>query len=238
MIELKNIDKTFDKTKRVLKDISLTINEGEIVAIIGPSGSGKSTLLRTINLLTPCDKGTVEFKDELITKKNITEIRKKIGMVFQHFELFGHLTVLKNITLAPILHNMYTEEEANVVAMNLLEKVGLTDKADSYPATLSGGQKQRIAIVRSLAMNPDLMLFDEPTSALDPEMVKEVLDFMKLLAETMTMVIVTHEMNFAREVATRLIFMDDGEIVEDTTPEEFFTNPKSDRAKAFLNKML
>lgn len=238
MIEIKNLTKSFQK-QIVLNDINLTIYDGEIVVIIGPSGSGKSTLLRSINRLIEPSEGEIHYYGDLITDKNINQIRKQIGMVFQHFELFPHLTILENITLAPILLKMTSKEEAEKKAYELLKKVDLLDKAKTYPSTLSGGQKQRIAIVRSLAMEPRVMLFDEPTSALDPEMVKEVLDFMKLLArEKMTMLIVTHEMGFAKEVGTRLLFIDEGKIVEDTTPKAFFDNPKTERAKMFLKKVI
>lgn len=239
-ILVKNLQKSFGKLK-VLKDINFQIKNGEVVCLIGPSGSGKSTLLRCLNKLGDFDSGEVIIDGEHINKKNINinKIREKIGMVFQHFNLFPHLTVLENITLAPVMLKILTKEEAISKAMDLLKRVGLEDKANVYPNNLSGGQKQRVAIARSLAMNPDIMLFDEPTSALDPEMIGEVLDVMKQLAiDGMTMVVVTHEMGFAREVATRIIFMDEGEIKEENTPAEFFANPKDERLKEFLSKVL
>ena len=226
--------------------IALNLNEhieqGEKVVIVGPSGSGKSTFLRCLNLMEKPTSGHIVFEGKDITEaksKEVNQIRQKMGMVFQHFNLFPHLTIKDNITLAPIKLKIMTKEEADKKAMELLKRVGLEDKADAYPAQLSGGQKQRIAIVRSLAMNPEVMLFDEPTSALDPEMVGEVLDLMKQLAdEGMTMVVVTHEMGFAREVASRVMFMADGYILEQNTPEEFFGNPQNDRLKDFLSKVL
>ncbi len=224
MIEVKNLQKSFGDNA-VLKNINETIQKGEKVVIIGPSGSGKSTFLRCLNLLEVPTGGEIWFEGQNITDKHcdIDKTRQKMGMVFQHFNLFPHLTILKNITLAPVKLKLQTKEEAEANAMRLLRRIGLEDKANTYPAMLSGGQKQRIAIVRALAMNPDVMLFDEPTSALDPEMVGEVLELMKELAEDgMTMVVVTHEMGFAREVATRVLFMDGGYIQEQNTPEEFF----------------
>ena len=223
MIEVKNLQKSFGDNA-VLKNINETIQKGEKVVIIGPSGSGKSTFLRCLNLLEVPTGGEIWFEGQNITDKHcdIDKTRQKMGMVFQHFNLFPHLTILKNITLAPVKLKLQTKEEAEANAMRLLRRIGLEDKANTYPAMLSGGQKQRIAIVRALAMNPDVMLFDEPTSALDPEMVGEVLELMKELAEDgMTMVVVTHEMGFAREVATRVLFMDGGYIQEQNTPEEF-----------------
>jgi ABC-type polar amino acid transport system ATPase subunit len=240
VIEVKNLSKTFGKNA-VLKNITETIHQGEKVVIVGPSGSGKSTFLRCLNLLETPTGGEIWFEGNNITDKNtdINKLRQKMGMVFQHFNLFPHLTVLQNITLAPITLKLQTKEEAEANARRLLERIGLADKADSYPSMISGGQKQRIAIVRALAMNPDVMLFDEPTSALDPEMVGEVLELMKELAEEgMTMVVVTHEMGFAREVATRVLFMNEGEIVEQNNPKEFFENPQHDRLKDFLAKVL
>lgn len=240
MLKIQQLSKFFNG-KQVLKSIGLEIQEGEIVTIIGPSGSGKSTLLRCMNLLEVPEEGDVIFEGTnlLDPKTNLNEIREHIGMVFQNFNLFPNKTVGENITLALKLLKKMDEESAHNVALNLLTRVGLADKIDVYPAKLSGGQKQRVAIARSLALNPKLMLFDEPTSALDPEMVKEVLDVMKELGESgMTMVIVTHEMNFARNVATRAIFIDQGQILEDTTPEELFTNPKQARTKEFLDKIL
>lgn len=224
----------------VLKDISETIHKGEKVVIIGPSGSGKSTFLRCLNLLEEPTDGKIWFEDAEITDPNadINAIRRQIGMVFQHFNLFPNMTVKKNITLAPVRTGLMKQEEADKEAMRLLERVGLAEKAEAYPSSLSGGQKQRVAIVRALAMNPKMMLFDEPTSALDPEMIGEVLDVMTELArEGMTMLVVTHEMNFARKVADRVIFMVDGSIVEENTPDEFFDNPRSPRAKDFLSSL-
>ena len=240
MIEVKNLQKSFGSL-HVLNGITTTINKGEKVVVIGPSGSGKSTFLRCLNLLETPDSGSITFEGVDITDKstNIDIHRQKMGMVFQHFNLFPHLTVLQNITLAPITLKLQNKQQAEENAYSLLDRVGLRDKALAYPATLSGGQKQRIAIVRALAMNPDVMLFDEPTSALDPEMVGEVLNVMKQLAnEGMTMVCVTHEMGFAREVADRVIFMSDGIILEDSSPEELFTKPKNERTIQFLNSVL
>lgn len=225
----------------VLKGINQQIEKGEKVVVIGPSGSGKSTFLRCLNLLEQPTDGEIWFEGTQINKPDcdINKLRQKMGMVFQHFNLFPHLTVLGNITLAPVTLKLKTQEEADRQAMQLLERIGLADKAQAYPGQLSGGQKQRIAIVRALAMNPDVMLFDEPTSALDPEMVGEVLQVMKeLAAEGMTMVVVTHEMGFAREVATRVLFMDNGQILEEAPPEEFFSNPKNPRLQDFLSKVL
>lgn len=240
MIEVKNLVKSFDGNV-VLNGISETIEKGEKVVVIGPSGSGKSTFLRCLNLLETPDSGEIWFEGEQInTKKcDINRVRRKMGMVFQHFNLFPHLTVLQNITLAPVMLKLQSKVEAEQNAERLLERIGLLDKADAYPNMLSGGQKQRIAIVRSLAMNPDMMLFDEPTSALDPEMVGEVLELMKELADDgMTMVVVTHEMGFAREVATRVLFMDGGQILEQGTPQTFFENPENERLRDFLSKVL
>jgi len=241
VISVKNLNKDFEHLK-VLKDINEEIQKGEKVVIIGPSGSGKSTFLRCLNLMETPTSGEIFFEGKNITSakpKEVDKIRQKMGMVFQHFNLFPHLTILDNITLAPVKLKLMSKAEAEKKAIELLERVGLADKAKSYPAQLSGGQKQRIAIVRSLAMNPDVLLFDEPTSALDPEMVGEVLDLMRQLAdEGMTMVVVTHEMGFAREVASRVLFMDEGRIVEQNTPQEFFANPKNPRLKEFLSKVL
>lgn len=240
MIKVEQITKVFGKNP-VLKNISTTIHQGEVVAIIGPSGSGKSTFLRCLNLLEKPTEGKIYIKDQEITnpKVNILEVRKHIGMVFQQFNLFPHMTVLENVTFAPQKVKKLAKGEVEKNAKDLLAKVGLSDKVDSYPSQLSGGQKQRVAIARALAMEPEIMLFDEPTSALDPEMVKEVLDVIKDLAKTgMTMVIVTHEMNFAKEVADRVIFIDDGVILEDAEPHQFFNEPKSERAKDFLSKLL
>lgn len=241
MINVKGLTKNFEHME-VLKGIDETIEKGEKVVIIGPSGSGKSTFLRCLNLIERPSGGQIIFEGKDITAakpKEVDQIRQKMGMVFQHFNLFPHLTILDNITLAPVKLKLMTRPDAEKKAMELLNRVGLADKAASYPAQLSGGQKQRIAIVRSLAMNPDVMLFDEPTSALDPEMVGEVLDLMRQLADDgMTMVVVTHEMGFAREVASRVLFMDDGRIVEQNTPKEFFEHPKNPRLKDFLSKVL
>ena len=240
MIEVKNLIKKFGG-EAVLNDISETIVKGEKIVIIGPSGAGKSTFLRCLNLLERPDAGRIFFNGVDITaeKTNIDELRAKMGMVFQHFNLFPHLTVLQNITLAPVTLKRQTKSEAEANAMKLLARIGLADKASTYPSKLSGGQKQRIAIVRSLAMNPDVMLFDEPTSALDPEMVGEVLNLMKGLAEEgMTMVVVSHEMGFAREVATRVLFMDGGVIAESGTPDDIFNWPKCERLQQFLKSVL
>lgn len=240
MINVNNLHKYFGENE-VLKGIDETINKGEVVVVIGPSGSGKSTFLRCLNLLEEPTDGEIIFEGKNITDKNtnINKIREKMGMVFQQFNLFPHKTVLENLTIAPINVKNKSKEEAVKKANDLLKKVGLLDKANAYPSSLSGGQKQRIAIVRALAMEPDVMLFDEPTSALDPEMVGEVLNVMKDLAkEGMTMIVVTHEMGFAREVGDRIIFMDGGKIVEQGTPEEIFDNPKNPRTKDFLSKVL
>ncbi len=225
----------------VLKGISTEIYKGEIVAILGPSGSGKSTFLRCMNLLERPTKGQIYFNDQEITspRTNISKIRSSLVMVFQHFNLFPHMTVMQNITYAPINVKKVDKRQAALHGMELLEKVGLSQKADVYPSKLSGGQKQRVAIARALAMEPEMILFDEPTSALDPEMVKDVLEVIRELAQTgITMAIVTHEMGFARSVASRIMFLDQGNLVEDTTPKEFFTNPQCERAKQFLEKML
>ena len=239
-IVVKNLKKTFGHLE-VLKDINMEVEEGEVVCLIGPSGSGKSTFLRCLNRLEDITDGVVLVDGHAMSDKkiNLNKIRENIGMVFQHFNLFPHLTVLDNITIAPVELKKMTKAEARDKAMELLEKVGLSDKASAFPAQLSGGQKQRVAIARALAMNPDIMLFDEPTSALDPEMVGEVLEVMKqLAADGMTMVVVTHEMGFAREVADRVVFMDGGYIVEEGTPEEVFGHPKEERTVSFLNKVL
>ncbi|MBQ4338941.1 MAG: amino acid ABC transporter ATP-binding protein [Clostridia bacterium] len=240
MIKVTGLEKSF-KSVEVLKGIDTEIKQGEVVVVIGPSGSGKSTFLRCLNLLEMPTGGSVEFDGVNITDKhvNINKHREKMGMVFQQFHLFDNLTILKNITLAPVKLKRMSKKQAEEKAMELLRRVGLEDKANAYPAQLSGGQKQRVAIVRALAMNPKVMLFDEPTSALDPEMVGEVLDVMKELArEGMTMVVVTHEMGFAREVGTRVVFIDEGIIMEENEPEEFFANPKSPRLKEFLSKVI
>ncbi len=238
MIELRGISKSFGQLE-VLKDVSLSIADGEVVALIGPSGSGKSTTLRIMNFLEMPTSGEVFFKGKPIESKNLVEMRKKIGMVFQHFHLFPHMTVLENVAFAPVITGKKTKAEADETARALIDAMGLADKTDVYPKALSGGQKQRIAIARSLAMEPELMLFDEVTSALDPEMVGEVLRVMKDLAEKgMTMVVVTHEMGFAREVADRTIFMADGKIMEDAPSDAFFTAPQTERAKDFLSRVL
>ena len=239
LIQTRNLTKNFGELQ-VLKGIDETIHKGEKIVIVGPSGSGKSTFLRCLNFMETPSSGEIFFKDISLMDKstNITKIRQKMGMVFQHFNLFPHLTVLQNMTLAPVQLKLKTKEQAESDAMELLGKVGLVDKANEYPNMLSGGQKQRVAIVRALNMEPEVMLFDEPTSALDPEMVGEVLGVMQTLAKTgMTMVIVTHEMSFARKVATRVLFMDDGVIAEQNTPDEFFDNPQSPRLKEFLSKV-
>lgn len=240
LIRVENLQKAFGDF-HALNGITEEIHKGEVVVIIGPSGSGKSTFLRSLNLLEVPTGGHIYFEGVDITdaKVDIDKHRQKMGMVFQHFNLFPHKTILENITLAPIKLLKKDKAEAEKEARELLKRVGLEEKADSYPSQLSGGQKQRIAIVRSLAMNPDVMLFDEPTSALDPEMVGEVLELMKQLAqEGMTMVVVTHEMGFAREVADRVMFVDEGRVKEQETPEEFFANPKDERLKEFLSKVL
>ena len=240
MIEVKNLRKSFDDTE-VLKGINETINKGDVACVIGPSGSGKSTFLRCLNLLEIPTGGQIVFEGDDLTAKGVdlNLHRRKMGMVFQQFHLFPHMTVIDNLTMAPVLLKKATKAQAEKKGMELLERVGLADRASAYPAELSGGQKQRVAIVRALCMNPDVMLFDEPTSALDPEMVGEVLDVMKELArEGMTMVVVTHEMGFAKEVANRVLFMDDGVIMEEGTPQEIFDNPKCERLKTFLSKVL
>lgn len=241
MIKLNHISKSFG-TVDAVKDVSLEIKQGEIVCLIGPSGSGKSTVLRCIDGLEIPDSGTVEIFDEVIDFNNeasIKQARSRMGFVFQHFNLFPHMSVLDNLTLSPIQVLGMDKESAEKQAMALLKRVGLEDKKDAYPKQLSGGQKQRVAIARSLAMNPEMMLFDEPTSALDPEMVVEVLEVMKELAKDgMTMAVVTHEMGFAKEIANRVIFLEDGQIIEEKDPQTFFTNPETDRAKEFLSKII
>lgn len=240
IIKVENLQKSFGDNQ-VLKGVNAEIHKGDVMVVIGASGSGKSTFLRCLNLLEEPTGGSIVFGGTDITDKSIdiNVHRQKMGMVFQQFNLFPHMTVLKNMTLAPMKLMGKTKEEAEAEAMKLLERVGLADRANSYPSQLSGGQKQRIAIVRALCMNPEVMLFDEPTSALDPEMVGEVLEVMKQLAkEGMTMVVVTHEMGFAREVATKVVFVDEGVIVEEAPPEEFFSNPKNPRLKDFLSKVL
>ena len=240
MIFVKDLHKSFGENE-ILKGVNIHIKKGECVVVIGPSGSGKSTFLRCLNKLEDLSKGEISIDGMSLTDKatNIDLLRRDAGMVFQHFNLFSHLTILKNITLAPIKHKLMTKDEAEKKAMELLKQVGIEDKANNYPAQLSGGQKQRAAIARSLALSPNVMLFDEPTSALDPEMVGEVLEVMKKLAKAgMTMVVVTHEMGFAREVADRVIFMDEGIILEEGTPKEVLDNPKNNRTKAFLERVL
>ena len=240
MITVKKLCKDFDDT-HVLRGIDCKINDGEKIVVIGPSGAGKSTFLRCLNLLEVPTSGEVWLDDINITdpSTDINKVRRKMGMVFQHFNLFNNLTIMKNITLAPEKLGMMNREQASEKALELLKRVGLEDKADAYPSQLSGGQKQRIAIVRSLAMNPEVMLFDEPTSALDPEMVGEVHNVMKELAESgMTMIVVTHEMGFAKEVANRVLFIDEGVIMEDNNPKDFFDNPKNERLQGFLSKVL
>lgn len=239
-IKVEDLYKSFGSLN-VLQGISTEINKGQVVALIGPSGSGKSTFLRCMNLLETPTSGKILIDGQEITspKTDIMKVRQNVGMVFQHFNLFPHMTVIKNIMYAPLKVKKISEEEARKVGMDLLKKVGLEEKANAYPSQLSGGQKQRVAIARSLAMKPDIMLFDEPTSALDPEMVKEVLDVMKDLAKSgMTMAVVTHEMGFAKEVADRILFLDGGKLAEDSPPEQFFSNPKCDRAKQFLDNIL
>ncbi|HIZ31427.1 MAG TPA: amino acid ABC transporter ATP-binding protein [Candidatus Fournierella merdipullorum] len=240
MIEVKGLKKKFGKVT-VLDGLDITINKGDKMVLVGPSGCGKSTFLRCLNQLEVPDGGEIWFDGQLVNspKTDINAVRRRMGMVFQHFNLFPHLTVKQNITLAPVMQKLKTQAQADEQAMQLLERIGLADKADAYPNTLSGGQKQRIAIVRALAMDPDVLLFDEPTSALDPEMVGEVLQLMKELAASgMTMVVVTHEMGFAREVANRVVFINEGMVQEDEPPEEFFSNPKNPRLQEFLSKVL
>ena len=238
MIDVKGLKKNYGGLQ-VLKGVDLTIDKGDCVVLVGPSGCGKSTFLRCLNRLEEPDGGKVIFNGKAVTDHDIDHVRQKMGMVFQHFNLFPHLTVKKNITLAPVRLGRMSQAAADKQAMELLERIGLADKADTYPNMLSGGQKQRIAIVRALAMNPDVLLFDEPTSALDPEMVGEVLELMKELARSgMTMVCVTHEMGFAREVASRVIFIDEGVVKVDKPPKDFFANPENERLKAFLSKVL
>lgn len=240
LIKVKNLHKHFGKLE-VLRGIDEHIEQGEVVVVIGPSGSGKSTFLRCLNLLEIPTEGEIYIDDELINapKVNVNRIRQKMGMVFQQFNLFPHLTIMNNITLAPMQIKKMSKQDAVALGTKLLDRVGLLEKADAYPAQLSGGQKQRVAIARALAMEPEIMLFDEPTSALDPEMVGEVLDVMKDLAKDgMTMVVVTHEMGFAREVGSRVLFMDEGVILEQNTPTELFGNPQHERTKSFLSKVL
>ncbi|OJZ64736.1 amino acid ABC transporter ATP-binding protein [Mycolicibacterium diernhoferi] len=240
MISLQAVNKHFGDL-HVLRDIDLEVPRGQVVVVLGPSGSGKSTLCRTINRLEPIDAGTIAIDGDLLPEegRKLAQLRSDVGMVFQSFNLFAHKTIVENVMLAPIKVRKLSKDKARTEAMTLLERVGVANQAEKYPAQLSGGQQQRVAIARSLAMNPKVMLFDEPTSALDPEMIKEVLAVMTDLAsEGMTMLVVTHEMGFARRASHRVVFMSDGAIVEDTEPEEFFTNPKSDRAKDFLGKIL
>jgi len=240
LVELQKVNKSFGRL-HVLKDVDLSVGMGEVVVVLGPSGSGKSTLLRCVNGLEPVDSGEVHFdgKDVSRAGRSIHKLRSEIGMVFQQFDLFPHLSVINNVMLGPVEVKKIPKAEARTKAEQLLEKVGIPEKADSYPAELSGGQQQRVAIARGLAMNPKLMMFDEPTSALDPEMIKEVLDVMLDLAkEGMTMIVVTHEMGFARHAAKRVVFMDEGRVVEEAAPEQFFSTPKQERTKAFLSKIL
>ena len=240
MISMQAVNKHFGDL-HVLKDINLDVPRGQVIVVLGPSGSGKSTLCRTINRLEPIDSGTIAIDGNVLPEegRKLAELRSDVGMVFQSFNLFAHKTILENVTLAPVKVRKTSKEQARTRAMELLERVGIANQKDKYPAQLSGGQQQRVAIARSLAMNPKVMLFDEPTSALDPEMINEVLAVMTDLAgEGMTMVVVTHEMGFARRASQRIIFMADGAVVEDAAPEEFFSNPKSDRAKDFLGKIL
>ena len=235
-----DVSKWFGKFQ-VLSNVNLQVNAGEVVVIMGPSGSGKSTFIRTFNALEPYQEGRITIDGIPLTEdiQNIDQIRRDVGMVFQQFNLFPHLTVLENITIAPIQVRKFTKAKAEEIALQLLNRVGILEQAQKYPAKLSGGQQQRVAIARALAMEPKIMLFDEPTSSLDPEMVREVLDVMRSLAKSgMTMLVVTHEVGFAREVADRLVFMDAGQIIEDTTPAEFFTQPKEDRSKLFLSQIL
>ncbi|MBW4466466.1 MAG: amino acid ABC transporter ATP-binding protein [Pegethrix bostrychoides GSE-TBD4-15B] len=241
IIIARDVEKWYDNNFHVLKGVSMTVTKGEVVVVMGPSGSGKSTFIRTFNALEPYQKGTIEIDGIQLSHdlKNIDAIRREVGMVFQQFNLFPHLTVLQNVTLAPIWVRRWSKSKAEEVAMQLLDRVGILSQANKFPGQLSGGQQQRVAIARALAMQPKVMLFDEPTSALDPEMVREVLDVMRTLAGSgMTMVCVTHEVGFAREVADRVVLMADGMLVEDSKPDEFFTNPKSDRTKKFLSQIL
>ena len=240
LIKVENLSKTFGNNE-VLKNVNMQISKGEVIAIIGPSGCGKSTFIRTLNQLEDVTDGDIYLDGENITQKGVdlNDVRRRVGMVFQHFNLFPHLTIKKNLTLAPVKLGLMSQMEANIKAVELLKRVGLADKADAYPESLSGGQKQRIAIARTLAMNPEVILFDEPTSALDPEMVGEVLSLMKELADDgMTMIVVTHEMGFAREVADRVLFFDEQGIKEQGTPKDIFDNPQSQRLKDFLSKVL
>ncbi len=240
-IVARDVEKTYSNGFHVLKGISLTVNKGEVVVMMGPSGSGKSTFIRTFNALEPFQKGSIEIDGIPLTPnmKNVDVIRREVGMVFQQFNLFPHMTVIQNVMAAPIQVRKWTKARAKEIATELLDRVGILHQADKYPAQLSGGQQQRVAIARALAMQPKVMLFDEPTSALDPEMVQEVLQAMRSLANSgMTMVCVTHEVGFAREVADRIVFLADGLLVEDTTPSEFFNNPKSDRTRKFLSQIL
>lgn len=241
IIVARGVHKWYDNKFHVLREVNLNVNRKEVVVIMGPSGSGKSTFIRTFNALEPYQKGTIEIDGIKLSEdlKNIEKIRKEVGMVFQQFNLFPHLTVLNNVTLAPIWVKKYKKKKAEEIAMQLLERVGILEQANKYPGQLSGGQQQRVAIARALAMEPKIMLFDEPTSALDPEMVREVLDTMRNLADSgMTMVCVTHEVGFAKEVADRIVLMDEGKIVEEASPQEFFENPKQERSRQFLSQIL
>ncbi|MFT4104153.1 MAG: amino acid ABC transporter ATP-binding protein [Lacrimispora sp.] len=238
ILKIENLRKSYENGQPVLKDVSFTLEKGEVVVVVGPSGCGKSTFLRCINMLEPIDSGTIQFKDQVVDRngRDVYEIRQKIGMVFQSYDLFPHKTILGNILLAPLKVQNRDKKEVTAEAEKLLERVGLSDKRDAYPRQLSGGQKQRVAIVRALIMHPEILLLDEITAALDPEMVREVLQVvLELAKDGMTMVIVTHEMEFAKAVADRVLFMDQGVIVEESRPEEFFTSPETDRAKQFLN---
>lgn len=239
ILSAKNIHLTFEDGNHVLRGIDFDIKKGERVVILGPSGSGKSTFLRTLNRLVPPSSGVIYFKNEPVTEKNIESVRSQVGMVFQHFNLINNLTVMENLTLAPVELKKLSESEAEKKARKLLKSIGLLEKRDSYPSSLSGGQKQRIAIVRAMMLDPEILLFDEPTSALDPESIKDVLELIRSLIDSgMTAIIVTHEISFAREIASRIVFIDKGEIIEENTPDAFFSNPHSLRARTFLKKVL
>lgn len=238
LLKIKGLKKAYDKNK-VLRGVDFELRAGERVVVLGPSGSGKSTFLRCINRIEEPTGGEVYFKDTLVTDKNIREVREDVGMVFQHFNLINNLTVMQNLTLAPVKLKLMKKKEAKKRAMELLKEIGLEDKAEAYPASLSGGQKQRVAIIRAMMLSPEVLLFDEPTSALDPESIEDVLGLIRELAQKgMTIMIVTHEMNFAKEIATRIIFLDDGKIIEEGTPEQFFAHPKTPRVREFLKKIL
>lgn len=238
LLKIKGLKKAYDKNK-VLRGVDFELRAGERVVVLGPSGSGKSTFLRCINRIEEPTGGEVYFKDTLVTDKNIREVREDVGMVFQHFNLINNLTVMQNLTLAPVKLKLMKKKEAKKRATELLKEIGLEDKAEAYPASLSGGQKQRVAIIRAMMLSPEVLLFDEPTSALDPESIEDVLGLIRELAQKgMTIMIVTHEMNFAKEIATRIIFLDDGKIIEEGTPEQFFAHPKTPRVREFLKKIL